>query len=82
MTSKSSSPTRGELGQHINKAESAVQITHLPSGIVAVASDSRSQHTNRALALQWLIEKMEPAPRRHRAGMQGRRFKPPPAAEA
>lgn len=49
----------GPGGQHVNKTESAVEITHLPSGAAAVASDSRSQHTNRTLALLRLVEKME-----------------------
>lgn len=49
----------GPGGQHVNKTESAVEITHLPSGAVAGASDSRSQHTNRSLALQRLVEKLE-----------------------
>lgn len=49
----------GPGGQHVNKTESAVEITHLPSGTTAVASDSRSQHTNRGLALLRLIEKIE-----------------------
>jgi peptide chain release factor 1 len=47
------------LGQHVNKVSSAVEITHAPSGTVATASDSRSQHTNRALALLRLVEKVE-----------------------
>ncbi len=51
----------GPGGQHVNKTESAVEITHLPSGTAATASDSRSQHTNRALALLRLVEKMERA---------------------
>jgi protein subunit release factor B len=47
------------LGQHINKVSSAVEITHAPSGTTVHCSDSRSQHTNRALALQRLVEKLE-----------------------
>jgi len=49
------------LGQHVNKVSTAVELTHGPSGVTVSASDSRSQHTNRALALLRLVEKMEQA---------------------
>jgi len=49
----------GPGGQHVNKVSTAVEITHAPSGLCVVCSDSRSQHTNRALALLRLVEKME-----------------------
>jgi protein subunit release factor B len=51
----------GPGGQHVNKVSTAVEITHAPSGTVVTCSDSRSQHTNRALALLRLVEKMEAA---------------------
>ncbi|HEY8900320.1 MAG TPA: peptide chain release factor-like protein [Chthoniobacterales bacterium] len=51
----------GPGGQHVNKVSTAVEITHVPSGTVVTCSDSRSQHTNRALALLRLVEKMEAA---------------------
>lgn len=41
----------GPGGQHANKTESAVRITHLPSGATAIAREERSQHLNRKLAL-------------------------------
>ena len=52
-------PDPGELGQHVNKVSTAVEITHAPSGTTVHCSDSRSQHTNRALALLRLVEKIE-----------------------
>ena len=48
-------------GQHVNKTESGVRFTHLPTGIAAESTDSRSQHKNREIALNRLYEKVKAA---------------------
>jgi len=57
----------GAGGQHINKTDSAVRVTHLPTGIVAECQDSRSQHSNKARALQVLQARIQEKTRSEQA---------------
>ncbi len=48
----------GPGGQHVNKTESALRLTHPPSGVVVTSQDSRSQFRNRETAFERLIERL------------------------
>src|SRR5690606_3478792 len=60
----------GAGGQHINKTDSAVRVVHLPSGIVAECQDGRSQHSNKAKALQVLQARIQEKERSERAAKE------------
>src|SRR6202008_3380402 len=57
----------GAGGQHVNKTESPIRITHIPTGIVVMMQASRSQHKNRASAMNNLRSRIYDADRQRQA---------------
>jgi protein subunit release factor A len=49
----------GPGGQHVNRTQSALRLTHPPSGVVVTAQDSPSQHRNREIAFERLVERLK-----------------------
>ncbi|MBI1789961.1 MAG: hypothetical protein HYR60_20720 [Acidobacteria bacterium] len=65
----------GPGGQHVNRTESAVRVTHLPTGVRATAAEERSQHRNRKLALARLARKLAEAGAKQHDAARAKRWR-------
>jgi peptide chain release factor len=65
----------GPGGQHVNRTESAVRVTHLPTGLQASALEERSQHRNRKLALARLAQKLADEDAKQQSGVREKRWR-------
>ena len=65
----------GPGGQHVNRTESAVRATHVPTGLQATASEERSQHRNKALAVARLAQRLREVEERGRGEAERSRWR-------